>query len=527
MRRILLLCTVMLFTVSFTRAQDADLPLCSAGQWEKMEEILPRFDEMDELLESIETGADLLAFIESALTLRSDLWSAPPLCQPYIEFATIAGGTINDNVILNAMYLFHPDDSDTKRLLGGEAWSANELAHLFGLGAKSVASLLGLGPWHANEDDGAFPAACSYVQKQRVIREKRQTYVEILRGALSVDTVEDLLQYDDEQLAFRETAYVDLPLCAEAFEIAQRMRHTSADFVAAHALAFSGVRPDVNPSLQQILDSVELLPAWIIPIEFRDAGRVRRLFDNNLPACTEAQLADVAGISHPRFGPAGEFDESVITEATRQQLLAYATIDVAWRAENLPRFPKCAEAYEIALLLSQTGTDIVAAVAITVAGVPRAQNLYHDQALRGVEALQLSLAQLPETTAVGAAAETITSPLPACTMVQLYIMEDMVMAPYGTLAEVIRDIEVKEDFRHYAEGKFAWRAKHLRYLPACSGALDLAYALNSNADNIAAYFTLSLHAQISSDADPYYREIGAFLDLYDGVLADIVARAPQ
>ena len=88
------------------------------------------------------------------------------------------------------------------------------------------------------------------------------------------------------------------------------------------------------------MDSIEQLPAWIIPIEFRDAERVRRLFDSNLPACTEAQLAEVAGISHPLIGPVGEFDEGFITEMTRQLMLASATIEIAWRAaESCRVFP--------------------------------------------------------------------------------------------------------------------------------------------------------------------------------------------
>lgn len=527
MHKSVILGLTLLFAVNFARAQDADLPLCSPEQWEKMEAFFPRFDEIDPLLDSVESSADLLAFSEVALTLRSDLWNDPPICEPYIEMATLASRMLGDSVIVNAMYLFHPDDSDTDRLLGIEDWNASELAYYLGLGAKYVASHLGLGPWEASDDDDAISATCSEAQKQRIVGTKRQAFVNILRGAFTVDTVADLLLYDDQQLAFREAAYADLPLCVEAYNAAQRVVHIGDDFAAAHALAFSGVRPAANPALHQVLDRIEQLPAWIIPGEYRDPARVRRLFDSNLPACTEAQLAEAAGISHPRFAAAGEFDEGVIINATRQQLLAYATIDIAWRAENLPRFPQCAEAYKIALILSQTGSDIVSAAAITVSGAPRAQNIYHDQALRGVEALQLHLAQLPEATADGTVAAESPSPLPDCTIRQLQIMIAMVMAPYSTLAEIILRIDVKEDFRHYAEAKFAWRTKHLPYLPACSGALDLAYTVNSHADNIAGFATLGMYAQIDADADPYYAEVGAFSDLYDRILADVVARAPQ
>ncbi len=527
MRKFLILCAMLIFAVNLARAQDSGLPLCTAEQWDRMSEIRPRFNEMDVLFDSIETEAEFLAYIAAALSLRNDLWRDPPLCEPYIEIATEVSRIAEDNNIVSPMYWFHPDEIDTKRLLVIEEWNAGELGYLIGLGARSIASFLGLGPWHESEDDGALPAACSYEQKQRVIEVKRQAYVKILRAAFSVDTVEDLLHFDDEQLAFRATAYAHLPLCADAYDAAQRIAHISGDFVAAHALAFSGVAPDFNPSLQQILHSIEQLPAWIIPGEYRDRARVRRLFDNNLPACTEAQLAEVASISHPRFGPAGEFDESAITEVTRRQMLAYATIDIAWRADNLPRFPKCAEAFEIALLMSQTGTDIVAAAAISVSGAPRAENLYLDQTLRGVEALQLRLAQLPETTAERSAAKANANSLPACTIRQLRIMREMVTVPYQAVHRIALNFDGPGVVSRYGKAQFAWRKNNLRYLPACSGAIDLAYLLNSKTDNTAAAYALGLFARVITEANPYLKEIRAFLDQYEQMWSDLFDLAPH
>ena len=527
MRKCLILGLALLCAVNFTHAQDLDLPFCTPEQWEKMTEIRPRFDEVDALFESVETENDFLGYFAAAIDLRNDLWRDPPLCEPYIEIATLVGQISNDNVILNPMYWFYTGDNDTDRRLGGDEWSAGELAYLFGLGAKSIASALGLGPWEASDENSEIPAACSYVQKQRIIRAKRQDYVNILRGGFAVDTIEDLLRFDDEQLAFRATAFVDLPLCADAYNAAMQVTHISADFVAAHALAFSGVAPASNPSLQQIVGHIGQLPAWIIPREYLDPARVRRLFDYNLPQCTEAQLAEVAGISHPLLGIAGEFDESAITAATRQQMLAYATIEIAWRAENLSRFPKCAEAYEIALLMSQTGTDVAVAAAIAVSGAPRDENLYLDQVLRGIEALQLRLAQLPETTVSGSAAAANTYSLPPCTIPQLRVMGDMVVVPYYEAAQNALKIDGADAVSRYAEVQFAWRANNLRYLPACSGAIDFAYLFNSHTDNIIAAYALGVYPRVIAEANPYVKENDAFRDRFDVLVADLVALAPE
>ncbi len=527
MRKLLVLFAVLLCALNFSRAQDAGLPFCTPEQWDTMEKIRPRFDEIDALFESVETEEDFLGYFAAALSLRNDLWSDPPLCEPYIEIATLVGQILDDNVILNPMYWFYTGDSDTDRMLGGDEWSAGDYAYLFGLGAKSIASALGLGPWHASEDDSAIPTACTYAQKQRVIRAKRQAYVNVLRGGFAVDTVEDLLRFDEEQLAFRETALTDLPLCAEAYDAAKQVTHISADFVAAHALAFSGVAPASNPSLQQILNGIEQLPAWIIPREYRDPARVRRLFVNNLPACTEAQLAKAAGISHPLIGPVGEFDEGVIAEMTRQQLLAYATIDIAWRAETLSRFPQCAEAFEIALLMSQTGTDIVAAGAIAVSGAPRAENLYHDQVLGAVEALSLRLAQLPEASAEESAVDANTNSLTSCTIPQLRVIGNMVVGPFGEVAKTALNMGETSGASRYAEAQFAWRANNLPYLPACSGAIDLAFLFNSQTDDTAAAYALGVFAGVITEANPYIEEIGAFGDRFDRLLADLIDLAPE
>ena len=89
MRKWLILIFMLLYAVNSVRAQDTALPLCSAEQWDRMEGIRPRFDEVDSLFESVETELDFLVYFAAAIDLRNDLWSDPPLCEPYIEFATL------------------------------------------------------------------------------------------------------------------------------------------------------------------------------------------------------------------------------------------------------------------------------------------------------------------------------------------------------------------------------------------------------------------------------------------------------
>ena len=116
---------------------------------------------------------------------------------------------------------------------------------------------------------------------------------------MAVDTIEDLLRYDAAHFEFRESAWSDLPRCADAYEVAILMFRISGDFVVGHALAFLGIPAESNPYIAQIAEDVTDLPAWMIPPALRDRDAVYALFESNLPGCTAAELIEIVYFSHP------------------------------------------------------------------------------------------------------------------------------------------------------------------------------------------------------------------------------------
>ena len=137
------------------------------------------------------------------------------------------------------MYWFYTGDSDTDRHVEwrGVERGRNTLICLVSAPSQSH-RLWAWVPGKQALKTARFPLPALYAQTQRVIRAKQQAFVNILRGGFAVDTVEDLLRYDGEQLEFRVSALADLPLCADAYDAAQRVTHISADFVAGARAGF-------------------------------------------------------------------------------------------------------------------------------------------------------------------------------------------------------------------------------------------------------------------------------------------------
>ena len=100
---------------------------------------------------------------------------------------------------------------------------------------------------------------------------------------------------------------------------------------------------------------------------------VIRSQDDGFPLCSAAELAYVLGLQT-------EFDkliDSVLSdEASPDFLVVYSAAQIDWRGELWTDLPPCAEAIETAALLTETTSDIVAAAALTTAGVPLSANPY-------------------------------------------------------------------------------------------------------------------------------------------------------
>ena len=124
-----------------------------------------------------------------------------------------------------------------------------------------------------------------------------------------LDSLEDLLDYADEQLNFRETVWATAPRCAESIEFYWQATR-EADYIAAFWAMHYGVReattgnPDyaeaLNPFNGPLLDKFYPERYYQMVTDLRDlvydGERPNKYATEkvSLPACSEAQLASLA-----------------------------------------------------------------------------------------------------------------------------------------------------------------------------------------------------------------------------------------
>ena len=354
--RIMLILLILLLNLGLAvRGQESGLPLCHADQINWAEDASPQIEALGRQLETIQTADDFLQYSRDQLAFRQDLWGAPPLCDPYLEAGVIISRYLSDAAYLSAIEWLGVFQMDSPRLQQFKQLGED----VGGLLAKLVGDYLSLlvspDP-RAEQSDGTLPA-CADWQLQALRAAKTDEYSAILKAAFAVETVDDLLNYDGEQLAFREKIWNDLPLCAEAFEIAPRIFHISSDFLSAHALAFAGVPFDTNPFYWQLERDIRLLPSWLFDALETTKELTRQLFISHLPSCSPAQLAQLAAIEPPFAA-----DKRHVRELTNTGSMGvareYALAEIRWRNEHMALFPPCTESIELALYMSGLGSDL-------------------------------------------------------------------------------------------------------------------------------------------------------------------------
>ena len=482
MIRFLVTCCVLLIFLPTANAQSFDLPRCDADTVRNLRGLVAEFNEMEAEMGRTESMADVLLLNAEHLRLRRELWDDIQLCDVNLKFISLISARLNDVFAASAIEALRPGQENGPRWkliedMGGEAISLM----LAKLGEYLLSGLLsGIG------DTLSEPlAACSDTQRQYARGAKLKGYIEILNHALAVDTIEDLLRFDAAHLEFRESAWSDLPRCADAYEVAILMFRISGDFVVGHALAFLGVPRDANPYVAQLIYDVSSLPAWMIPAALRDPDAVYALFESNLPGCTAAELIGVAYFGHPLLGLEGALEGRFVEGFSRDNLKTHARIEIDWRNRQFADTPHCTEALALTLTLSEIGSDMVLAQGFWLAGEPDLASLYREQALLGMErlrALQADIAKANEPSGKSVYEETH---LPGCTADQIVSLIEPVWEPWREMETIAPNLASRVDFVRYAEAQFAWRRDLLQRLPPCAEAMELSLLLHQGAGIIA------------------------------------------
>ena len=524
MCKFLIVVVLVMNIVSVIRGQDPGLPLCHADQINWAEDASPQIEALGQQLAAVRTTDDFLLYSRAQLAFRQDIWGAPPLCDSYLEAGVIMSRYLNDVVSLGVIEWLGVLQEDSPRLQQLEQLGSNVGGMLVDMIGDYLSLLVSPDP-RAEQSDGTLPA-CADEQLQGLRAAKTDEYTTILNAAFAVETIDDLLRYDGDQLAFREKIWNDLPPCAEAFEIAPLMLHISGDFLTAHALAFAGVLLDSNPFYWQLERDIRRLPSWLFDAMGTTPELTRQLFESNLPPCSPAQLAQVAAIEPPFDADKRHVADLMDTDsmaAARQ----YALTEIRWRSERMSLFPPCAESIELALYMSGLGSDLVAGTTLNLVG-RLGVNLYDTQAVIGADVLEELLSELLAKSKT-ASDDQHDYELPGCTIMQVDSLRRSILYSFNDFVESmppVDSIQFRTEYVAFADAHLTWRESILERLPPCAEAIDIALFLSQVSGTLATLNILE-YAGLSLDENPYVEEVTGMVTVYKQILENVEAALAQ
>ena len=407
----------------------------------------------------------------------------------------------------------------------------------------------------ASHSQGDYPP-CSTKYLQSVLA-TAPAYDALRSTASSINSLEDALDYAEEQLNYRDTVWDTAPRCAESIDFFWQTTR-EADYIAAYWAMHYGIRessrgnPDfregLNPFIDPLADAfypekysqtVSDLRALVHDDSREKASTVD---DLSLPTCSEPQLASLAPLLPEYQGIIADSKEI----ASVDDLLDLAHRQYAWREnwahesqvdienmqvvytqrDGVSDLPPCREAVELLWLMYRAVNDVVTGTALFYAGFTEDNHPYFKIFNRNADRVD-ELAKLIENSEADP-----SEPLedwPTCTKEQRTDLEDSLPA-FDDFAEALSTARSAEDLITIGKAEIAWRQSLWSHEPACAKDIEQILMLSQAASNIVATVSF-VTIGVPDETNPYREEVdfsSSHLDTFPLVLSalSIVEESP-
>ena len=200
----------------------------------------------------------------------------------------------------------------------------------------------------------------------------------VVRSA-AIESMDDLLIFGAEQLAWRHEIWATMPLCDDGFAYGITLEQLTDALLMKLLLQSAGLATEDNPYVELGLES---------------AKEVNRL-EHGFPAVSAGAAATTASLracsAEERVQLAGGFWTGIVNLVDElhavdsfEKLLSYIDATLAWRAAIWSELTPCAEAYDIAIWKAQFSADIAKLFMLDLFRVERAANPFGDTYLLGI-----------------------------------------------------------------------------------------------------------------------------------------------
>ena len=246
---------------------------------------------------------------------------------------------------------------------------------------------------------------------------------------------------------------------------------------------------------------------------------------HGFPLCSAAELTFVSALQ-PVYdelaaGLSSDGDTSL------EKTLAFTDAQIEWREQLWDSLPPCAEAIDVAVLMSQNTSDMGAMAALTYAGVSLSLNRYKDRLyFEGNNRARLA-AKFDEINALLEAGDRPADPAAGDRSLEP-CEEDQIRLVIAALREnedlIVQGTNVRSpgQLLDYIQAKLEWRDGVWAELPACRQSVDVGSQMSQTASDLATAIAFS-YAQVPGPENPFARSLQDDITLLGDMLVVLIS----
>ena len=225
---------------------------------------------------------------------------------------------------------------------------------------------------------------------------------------------------------------------------------------------------------------------------------------SQFPLCSETELAYVLAL---RDDYDALVDSLSAGKISLNAALAYSAAQIQWREDLWTGLPPCAEAIDVAVLMSYISNDLGALTALNYSGVLLSMNRYKDRLHFEGNLRDRLNALLAEIDALIENQERPSEPTPgerqlaACAGEEIQSLHDALRTNEDLIVSAT-EIRSSGALLDYIADKLAWRDQVWGKLPACAEAVEIGQLMSQVANDFAAALAYR-YADVPKDENPF------------------------
>lgn len=305
------------------------------------------------------------------------------------------------------------------------------------------------------------------------LNKRLPAYQDYVLERSSPETLEEMLAYMRADIAWRESLWSSLPKCADALELALTFSQFAGDLRALYAFWLAETPVEEIPYLGEIDAgefAVETFGGGLV------GGSIHREFPPRLPACSSEAIEQLSTV----LAQYQIYRERMNNFGTMAAFFAVTESLSAWRENILSAMPKCDQAYEPALLLSQLADDYIALFGLTFAGFGRDSNPWYESFQRNTHELAELMAALPIDRGPQSLVWEFGGELDLCDLDEITTLGE-ILDEYLALLDAGGRLNSLQALESFGNSLVSWRREQWPRLPSCAEAFEIGLSIYRSA----------------------------------------------